>query len=216
MISSRALDVLYQILCAAFCVIVVTSNIISAKMVEMPFVKDFSIPAGGFIYPITFLLSDLVTEIYGAPKAKLIVFIALGMNLLSLGIIEIALMMPTPDLEMGHAFHMVLGLSSLRIMASLAAYLIAQVVDIELYALIKRWTGMRWLWLRNNGSTCLAQIVDTVVVDVFFLYWGMGLPWSVVMPIIVFGYAYKVCFSVVNTPLFYLSVFLIRRGNCKA
>ena len=76
---------LYQAISAAFCVIVVLSNIIFAKMVALPYL-NFSIPAGLVIYPLTFLLSDLVTEIFGVKKTKLMVYIALMDALLSVGL----------------------------------------------------------------------------------------------------------------------------------
>ena len=93
MIKSRTLQVLYQVICASFCVIVVVSNILSAKMVALPFFA-LSIPAGLIAYPLTFLLSDLVTEIFGARRAKLMVYIALAMNLLIFGMIQVALLLP--------------------------------------------------------------------------------------------------------------------------
>lgn len=73
---------LYQLLSTAFCVILVMSNVISAKMIALPFF-DFTIPAGLIAYPLTFLLSDLVTEIYGPRQAKTMVYIALIMSVLS-------------------------------------------------------------------------------------------------------------------------------------
>ena len=127
---------IYQVISTAFCVIVIMSNIISAKMIPMPFVTDFSIPAGLLTYPLTFILSDLVTEFFGTKKAKLMVYIALGMNLLSFGIIQLALMLPVSQGSPQDAFQEVLGLSGLRIFSSLAAYLISQTVDIQAYATI--------------------------------------------------------------------------------
>ena len=200
---------LYQIICAAFCVIAVLSNIISAKMVKLPF-QDMIIPAGLLTYPLTFLLSDLVTEIFGAQKAKFMVYLAFAMNLLSFGIIQIALLLPSPQADDSIGFQAVLGLSGLRIFTSLIAYLAAQITDIQLYALIKKWTGPRFLWLRNNGSTCASQIVDTVLIDMLYLYWGLGMGMNDVLPIMLISYAYKAFFSFANTPLFYLSVFLAK------
>ena len=200
---------LYQIISASFCVIVVISNILSAKMVMLPWLA-FSIPAGLIIYPFTFLICDLATEIFGAGKAKLMIYIALGMNLLSLGMIQIGLWLPSIGLEEQRAFQTVLGLSSLRIFSSLASYLISQVVAIQLYAAIKRWTGSKWLWIRNNGSTFASQLVDTVLIDLLFLSWGLGMPMAEVFPIMLFSYLYKAFFSLAYTPLFYLLVLLIR------
>lgn len=204
------MQTLYQIISNAFCIIVVISNVISAKMVMLPYL-DLSIPAGLITYPLTFFLSDLVTEFFGAKKAKLMVYIAFGMSLLSFCIIEIALILPTDMLEAQNAFRIVLGLSSLRIFSSLTAYIIAQTADIQLYALIKKWSGQRFLWLRNNGSTCISQLIDTVIIDIIFLYWGLSMSMKEVLPIMLFSYAYKAFFSLSSTPLFYLSVFIIQK-----
>lgn len=197
-----------RIISAAFCVIIVVSNMISAKMVKLPFLHDFFIPAGLIIYPFTFLLSNLVTEIYGKKQAELMVYIAFGMNVLTFGIIQIALMLPAGTMEEQKAFQAVMGLGGLRIFSSLAAYMIAQLVEIQLYALLKRWTG--FLWLRNNGSTWVSQMIDTVVIDMIFLFWGLDIGINQVVTIMLFSYLYKALFSVAATPLLYLCVFLMR------
>ncbi len=209
MIKSKKLPILYQAICASFCVIVVISNILSAKLVALPFLA-LSIPAGLITYPLTFLLSDLVTEIFGAKRAKLMVYIALAMSLLSFGMIQLAVYLPGSELEEQRAFQVVLGLSGLRIFSSLISYVTSQLVDIQLYAAIRRWTGSKFLWLRNNGSTCVSQIVDTVMIDLIFLWWGLGMTMAEVAPIMVFSYAYKAFFSIACTPLFYFLVFLVR------
>jgi queuosine precursor transporter len=210
MIKSKKLFTLYQVICAAFCTIVVLSNIFSAKMVPLPFF-DFSIPAGLIVYPLTFLLSDLVTEIYGPKRAKRMIYTALGMSLLSFILIQAVLLLPNAEIKQQSAFETVLGLSSLRIFSSLAAYMTSQIVDIYMYALIKRKTRFNFLWLRSNGSTWISQIVDTVVIDILFLYWGLGFGVMEVLPIMLFSYAYKAFFSVACTPLFYLCVYAIRK-----
>lgn len=202
---------LYQIISATFCVLVVMSNIISTKMIKLPFLDNFSVPAGLLLYPLTFLIADLVTEIYGLQKAKLMVYIGLGMNFLSFCMIQLVLLLPS-SFEGQTAFHSVLGFSGWRILSSLIAYIIAQLVDIQLYSLIKNWTGSRFLWLRNNGSTCLSQIVDTLIVDILYFYWGLAMPFHEVMMIMLFSYTYKTAFSIANTPLFYLSVFIVKKN----
>lgn len=209
-IKKPSLFTLYQLISATFCIIVVLSNIISAKMVKLPFLQDFSIPAGLITYPFTFLLSDLVTEIFGPKRAKLMVYIALAMNLLSFGIIQLALILPSTIQEEQVAFTLVLGLSGLRIFSSLTSYLLAQIVDIQIYALIKKWTGERFLWLRNNGSTCTSQLLDTILVDIIYLYWGLAMGLNEVLPIMFISYIYKALFSIASTPLFYLCVFLVK------
>jgi uncharacterized integral membrane protein (TIGR00697 family) len=199
----------YQIICASFCVIVVISNILSAKMVSLPFLA-MSIPAGLLTYPLTFLLSDLVTEIFGAKSAKLMVYIDLALSLLSFGMIQIALMLPGHGIGSPEAFQVVLGLSGLRVFSSIASYLTSQLVDIKLYAAIKQWTGPKFLWLRNNGSTCISQMVDTIMIDLIFLWWGLGMPMVDVVPIMIFSYVYKAFFSFATTPFFYFLVYLVQ------
>lgn len=197
---------LYFVIATSFCMIAVLSNLLSAKLIALPLIP-LTIPAGLIVYPIVFLLSDLVTELFGAKRAKLMVYVSLAMNLLSLGLIQLTLMMPSTNLEQSLLFKAVLGLSCLRVFSSLIAYITSQLVNIQLYAAIKRWTNSRFLWLRNNGATCISQMVDTVVIDLIFLWWGLKMPFTVVAPIMLFSYLYKVFFSVACTPLFYLLVF---------
>lgn len=205
----RGIHTAYQVILASFCVIVVVSNILSAKMVALPFLP-LAVPAGLVTYPLTFLLTDLVTEIYGPSRAKLMVYVALGMNLLSLGMIQLGLALPSAQAHPDEAFQAVLGLSGLRIFSSLVAYFAAQMVDIRCYAWLKRVTSPRLLWLRNNGSVFASQIVDTVTIDLIFLWWGLGMAIEEVGKVMLFSYLYKALFSVVCTPLFYLLVFLLR------
>lgn len=199
---------LYQILCTTFCVIVVISNIISAKMVPISFLDSLSIPAGLLTYPLTFFISGLVTEIFGTKKARLMVYLAFATTLLSYGIIQIALILPGNDTS----FREILGLNGIIIGASLTAYFMAQLIEIYLYAAIKKWTGPRFLWLRNNGSTLAAQIVDTIVVNTIYLHWGLGIEMALVVPVMIISYVYKASFSLLNTPIYYLSVFWAKKN----
>lgn len=203
--------ILYQILSAAFCVIVVISNIISAKMVTLSYPQGFNIPAGLITYPLAFLISNLVTEFFGSKKAKLMIYVALIMNGITFGLIQLALVLPASTLADQTAFQAVLGLSGLRIFSSLTAFIAAQILDVQLYAFIKKLSHSRFLWLRNNGSMCLSQLIDTVVIDLIYLYWGLEMTWCQVLPIMFLSYGYKAFFSLAITPLFYLCVFLVRK-----
>ncbi len=201
---------LFQVCCATFCVIVVLSNIISAKMWSVPFFQDFAIPAGLLTYPLTFLISDLVTEIYGAKRAKAMVYIAFAMSILSYVILRVILSLPSNSQAEAEAFNLILGLQGWVITASLTAYIAAQLIDIWLYAKIKYWTEGKHLWLRNNGSTWTSQMVDTLLVNTIYLHFGLEMGFSQIVPIMLFSYLYKSFFSVINTPFFYLFVYLFK------
>ena len=139
------------------------------------------------------------------------VFTAMAMSLLSFVIIELALWLPANSQNIQDEFENVFGLSRLRIFSSLTAYFLAQIVDIQLYALIKKWTGQRFIWLRNNASTCISQMVDTIAIDIIFLYWGLNMEFKQVVPIMIFSYLYKTLFSFLTTPLLYFCVFIIKK-----
>lgn len=195
---------------AAFSVLVVISNTISAKLIPLPLFDAFAIPAGLITYPLTFLLSDLITELYGAKEGRKMVMTALALSLLSYGVIQTALWLPSHQPEFQHSFDTVLGLNGWIVLASLTAFLVAQTLDVQLYALIRTWTGDRLLWLRNNGSTLVSQLVDTVLVNWIFLHYGMKMENSLIFQVMVFSYAYKAAFSIGMTPLFY---WLVSRGK---
>jgi queuosine precursor transporter len=199
----------YLFITLLFCLIVFLSNLLSAKFILLPFF-DLNIPAGLLTYPLTFLLSALVTEIFGAKKGRQMVYSAFGVSILIFAILQLTLFLFPQGLIQEHSYKQILNLSSLRIIASLTAYLAAHIIDIQLYAVLKRWTGNRLLWLRNNGATWVAQGVDTVIVDTIYLYGVLGMGLSTLFPIMGFSYLYKAFFSVATTPLFYLLLFLMR------
>lgn len=206
---------IYHIISTAFCVIVIISNTISPKMALLPFFQDFSVPAGLLTYPLTFFLSDLVAEIYGAKRAKQMVYLAFGMSILSFLMIRIALLVPSPTAENHKQFQDVFGLNGTILFASLTAYIMAQTLDIKIYAIIKIWTGESHLWVRNNGSTLIAQLIDTAIVNLIHLYLGMGMEISQVISIMLFSYIYKCTLSIALTPFFYFTVSLFRRANLR-
>jgi uncharacterized integral membrane protein (TIGR00697 family) len=209
-LSGRSLT-LYHWLATSFCLIVVVSNVISAKMVPLPFFDNFLIPAGLITYPFTFILSDLVTELYDAAHAKRMVLLALGISLLAYLLFQLAMWLPSSDKEVHAAFHIVFGWNGLLVAASLAAFVTAQILDVQIYAWIKKWTGTGQLWLRNNGSTLLSQVVDTLMVNMIHLFWARSFPLETVLQIMALGYAYKAALSVANTPIFYLLVFFSKK-----
>lgn len=198
----------HSFITAAFSVIVVISNIISAKLFFLPVFDNFAIPAGLITYPLTFLLSDLMTELYGQAQAKKMIWTAFALSIVSLGVIEAALLLPSASQA---PFEMVLGLNFWIVIASLVAFLLAQSIDVYLYATIKRWTGEPKLWLRNNGSTLASQVVDTATVNWIYLFFGLGMSYDAIASIALFSYLYKAVFSVALTPLFYLLVALGKR-----
>jgi uncharacterized integral membrane protein (TIGR00697 family) len=94
-------------------------------------------------------------------------------------------------------------LNGVILIASLTAYIVSQTIDIQIYSLIKKWTGQNYLWVRNNGATLIAQLIDTTIINLIYLKGGLGMDMDQVLPMMAFSYVYKCSFSIAFTPLFY-------------
>tara|TARA_Y100000589_G_C27084719_1_gene601214 strand:- start:571 stop:873 length:303 start_codon:yes stop_codon:yes gene_type:complete len=96
-------------------------------------------------------------------------------------------------------------------MASMTAYLVAQLIDIRIFHFIKKVTKSKYLWLRNNISTMFSQLVDTIIVNSIFLGFAMGLDTNLVIQIIIGNYIVKLLFAAIDTPLVYLCVNYLKK-----
>lgn len=221
----------YTILMATFVVVLVLTNIIGVKLfLALPetlpygfFGEPVTLTTGLITYPITFLLTDIVCEVYGRKRANLMVYTGFALSLMTLVLIQIALALPGSPVwpigspyyeslpEMERAFASVFTLPGMLIFASMSAYLAAQLLDVRLFHFWKRITRGRHLWLRNNASTMVSQLVDTIIVNMIFLYIGLGLELEVVFRIIVASYIVKLVLALVDTPFIYFGVMLARR-----
>ena len=221
----------YCVLISTFVVLLVITNIIGVKLflafpAAIPnglFGEPITLTTGLITYPLTFLLTDFVCEVYGRRRANLMVFTGFGLSILTLLFVQVALALPgAPAWSSGHehfrtikemqiAYESVFTLPGVLIFASMTAYLIAQLIDVRLYHFWKRVTSGRHLWLRNNASTMFSQLIDTIIVNSIFLKWGMGLEWQLVIQIIIAAYLFKILIAAIDTPLLYVGVALSRR-----
>ncbi len=221
----------FSVLMAGFVVVLVLTNIIGVKLFlafpeTLPrglFGEAITLTTGLITYPVTFLLTDIVCEVWGRAKANLMVITGFFMSLASLVLIQISLALPGAPAwpasnpyfatvaDMQRAFESVFTLPGILIFASMTAYLVAQLMDVRLFHFWKRVTAGRHLWLRNNASTMTSQLFDTVIVNAIFLGFGLGLDWALVAKIIAASYLFKVIMAALDTPLIYLGVALVRR-----
>jgi uncharacterized integral membrane protein (TIGR00697 family) len=210
----------YVTLCVMFSVIIVSGNLIYQKFIEIPFfsLHTFELSVGAMFYPLTFLLTDLITELYGKEKANLCVKLGIAMNILVVAMISLMDVLNATSWSPvdNQTFHRVFGFYSVAFIGSILACYTAQSIDIVLYLWIRRLTGAKWLWLRNNGSTAVSLLIDTTVVISFMTFFG-ALPKAHMGALIWNSYVYKLCFTVLSTPLFYIGVYVLRtliyRGN---
>jgi len=205
-------DRLYLLLAALFIAALVTCNLIANKFISIDLgFKTFIISAGILPYPITFLITDILSEIYGRKKTNSVVLSGLAASLFVLLILYLGGSFDSiADSPVDNdAYDQVFGNSWRVISASMIAYLFAQLIDIRIYHFWKKLTKGKFLWLRNNGSTVLSQLVDTTLV-VLVLFYGVK-PNDELLQFIIDGWMFKALMALLDTPLLYAAVFSIRK-----
>lgn len=182
------------------------------------------VAVGVLPYPITFLCTDFISEFWGAKRAQNVVWMGLVLNVWVMLILWLGGALP-PEValdpatglpavgEHGRVFFEVRHLAFGAVAASMIAYLVAQLCDVHVFHFWKRVTGGRHLWLRNNGSTLVSQLVDTVAVILITHYYASALPIDEAAPIgpqlatfIASGYVFKAAAAALDTIPFYLGV----------
>lgn len=222
----------YTFLAALFGTVLVLTNIVGVKLfVLFPEGSPAWIPGDGpltlttgiITYPLTFLLTDVVAEIWGKKRASFMVVMGFAMSFVMLCVVKMARALPPSPFwtnaelgvgdpaRMDFAFELTFYYPGLLLFSSMTAYLVAQLFDVRLYHFWWRVTKGRWMFVRNNGSTMISQLVDTIIVNSIFLRWGLDLAWPTIVSIILAVYFCKVALAIADTPFVYLGRFVLRR-----
>ncbi|MEF3079741.1 queuosine precursor transporter [Winogradskyella poriferorum] len=210
---------IYLLLGSLFITSLVVSNLIFQKFfywypvdVEVFGSKLFEISVGILPYPITFLITDLISEIYGKKRANDVVVAGIFASLFSVGIILVADSVPALDNSPlnNETFKLVFSKTIIAVGSSMFAYLFAQFIDIRIYHFWKNLTKGKHLWLRNNCSTWISQFVDTLSIISLLCYFEV-LPWSSFKGLLISGFLFKVLVAFLDTPFLYLGVYLFRK-----
>ena len=205
---------IYFILGAIFIASLVVSNLIFQKFFYWNFlgIYRFEISVGIIPYPITFLITDIISEVYGKKKANQVVTAGIFASFFSLFIIYIADQVPAIESSPVNnaVFNQVFGQTSLAVLASMLAYLFAQYIDIQIFHFWKKVTKGKMLWLRNNFSTFTSQFMDTFSV-LFLLCSFKILSWDIFYSLLISGFLFKILIAALDTPLLYLFVYFFRK-----
>jgi uncharacterized integral membrane protein (TIGR00697 family) len=210
---------IYLILASMFIAALVASNLIFQKFFYWnPFgLFRFELSVGILPYPITFLITDIISEVYGKKKANQVVIAGIFASFFSMGIILIANYSSAIESSPinNELFSKVFGLSPIAVLASMLAYLFAQFIDIRIFHFWKRKTNGKHLWLRNNFSTFSSQFIDTLTVITLLCSFGV-LPWSLFNTLLISGFLFKILIALLDTPILYFIVYLFKtRFNLK-
>ncbi len=210
-LSGRA-EAVYLLLCGIFLGSLVVTNLIANKFltVDLGF-KVFVLSAGALPYPVTFLVTDLLSEIYGRRRANQVVWVGFVVSLFVLAALWLGALFPAiAESPVDDATYLKAFRNAWRVIAaSMTAYLVAQLIDVRLFHFWKELTKGKHLWLRNNGSTILSQLVDSVLV-VLVLFGGVqSADWM--LATIRDLWLYKMLVALLDTPLFYAGTRFLER-----
>jgi uncharacterized integral membrane protein (TIGR00697 family) len=188
--------------------LLILANIVAVKLFS---IGNLAIlPAAVIIYIFTYPIVDVIVEAYGKKEGRRTVQAGLITQILALLFITITIHLPSaPIFKDQVAFETILNGSFRVILASLISYGVSQNLDVFVFNKLKSIHGQKKLWLRNNASTMLSQLTDTVIFITIAFYGTM--PTAVLGSLILTQYIFKFLASIVNTPIVYLLVHLIRR-----
>lgn len=211
--TEKNLYLLYML----FGVALITANCIASKLMILPF-KMFgsavTITCGVIVYPITFLVTDILGEIWGKKEAGLAVKFGFICQVIATVIIVIARYIPAADATMQEAYVSLLGQNTMFVIASLSAYLCSQKWDVFIFhkirdAYIKKHgstKGGKWIW--NNVGTMTSQLLDSSIYVLvafglgFKWLWTPGMP-TMMLNMIIAQWLFKVVIAALDTPFFY-------------
>ena len=195
----------FILLVSIFVGALVISSVLASKIIT---IFGLFVPAGVLAYCITFVVTDVISELWGRERANRVVFSGFIALLITFLLIRLALWWDAaPIWREQRAFSAVLGSTSRIIIASFIAYLASQYHDVWAFHIWRRWTEERHLWLRNTASTVVSQFIDTLIFITIAFYGTMP-----VFSLIKGQYLIKVLIALLDTPFVYLVVMLIRKG----
>lgn len=220
----REFEFVFLVLAGLFIAALVVCNLIVQKFfLWEPFGIEeyFYLSVGILPYPLTFLVTDVLSECYGRRRANQVVISGLVASVFTVAVVWVADQIPSiggvdvdtgaayPAEQFDHYFHQIFGKTGRAVAASMVAYLVAQLVDIQIFHFWRRLTRGRHLWLRNNASTMFSQLVDSsLVVGLLFI----GTESQDRIPqMILAGWTFKALAAAIDTPFAYLVVGWFRR-----
>lgn len=197
----------FDIVAMVFVAVLLISTIAAQKLFAF---GPFTLTAGILVFPLSYIFGDTLTEVYGYARARRVVWIGFACNaFLALTLVVAVALPPASGWPFQEQFATALGMVPRIVLASLLAYLVGEFANSYVLARLKVWSEGRHLWLRTIGSTVVGQALDTVVF-VLVAFAGI-LPPSVLLATALSGYAFKVVYEILATPLTYAVVGFLKR-----
>ena len=210
--NNKTLTILYML----FAALLICANCIAAKQIPIGnyFGEDIAITAGILCYPFTFLITDIIGEVWGKIQAKRAVIGGFIGQIICISLITLASILPGSDSNISMMFSQILGSNWILVIGSLLAFVLSQSWDVYIFHKVRDWyikkhkstKGGRWIW--ENISTITSQLIDSVVFYIGLIIMlstlGITLPFNVICITIFIYWITKIVIAVVDTPIFYL------------
>jgi uncharacterized integral membrane protein (TIGR00697 family) len=203
---------LYPIIAAIFCALLLISNIGATKFIDFGFIKT---DGGAFLFPLVYILGDILTEVYGFKAARRVIYTGFGLGALAgltFWLVQIA--PAASDWPNQGAFESILGFVPQIVIASITAFLLGQLANSWTLVRIKKITKEKKLWARLIGSTAVGELVDTIV---FTMIASLGrLSFDEFLNYLVVGYLYKSLVEVALLPITYPVIAYVKKREAEA
>ena len=197
-----------------------TFNLIPVNLDILGFNLSFNLTAGVLLWPVVFIMTDIINEYYGRRGVKFISFTATGLIIYAFLMVYFSMGLTPADfwiqretangiVNMDLAFNTIFGQGLWIIVGSITAFLIGQLVDVTVFHFFKSKTGNSKIWLRATGSTLVSQFIDSFVVLFIAFYLGAGWDIKLVLAIGIVNYMYKFTVAVILTPILYVIHYFI-------
>lgn len=204
---------LFITLVSIFMVCLVVGDLVGGKLTSFHlFGREWVFSVGQIAFPVTFILTDILNEFYGRKVVRRITYLAFAMVAMSFCIIYISAHLPWASFTLDskwdldgnvapRTFHIVFTQATRIQIGSMIAFLIANLVDIWVFFVVKELTGNRFLWLRSTGSTAVSQLIDTFVISA--IIWWSKVGFETYLVIVFTSYAVKLAAAIIVTPAIY-------------
>lgn len=208
--ASEGYSLWFVLIAAIFVTTLITSNIIAVKLVD---VAGLVVPAATVtIFPLSYLLGDILTEVYGFSRARQIIWLGFLCNLMAVAAIYATQLLPAPGFwDAQVAYERILGFAPRLLAGSFAAYLVGEFANAYVLARMKVLTNGRWLWSRTISSTLIGEGIDSLVfISIAFAGTITG---HQLLRTMATAWLFKSGYEVLATPLTYLVVNFLKRSE---
>lgn len=184
--------------------IAIATVMVNIEVLKCVTMFGLAMTLGNVLYGSTFLATDILSEQYGGKTARKAVLIGVACSVISTVIFQISLMFVPNEFDFASgAMKAIFALAPRICISSLLCYYLSNTIDTYLYDFIRRSTGEKTLWLRNNGSTLISQAIDSILFTL--LAFGGMMPTSVLIELAISTYIAKVLVAILDTPFMYMA-----------